>query len=122
MLGRPHVVFHGRGQDPRQLVDHVENAVEGDLVAPLLLRLVQEQFRLHSGDVRGVAAFLNVVLYHVICVVFLANGDVLFLAVAGRSCRESAKMLARRVDLLCRYCTSYFEHPPGAKDLVSRRD
>ena len=62
--------FHGRGHDPLQLVDHVEDAVAGDLIAKLLL-LVHGQLQPYSGGVRGVAAFHAVVLYHVLRVVFL---------------------------------------------------
>ena len=59
-----------------------KNAVAGDLVAPLLhlvqqifLLLIQEQSQSYSGGVRGVAAFHTVVLYDVLRLVFLADGD-----------------------------------------------
>ena len=94
VLGRPHVSFLcGVGHGSCQLIDRVEDAVAGDLcevhhgssdplVAPLLLlvqqlllRLVQGQFRLYSEDVRGVTAFHTIALYHVLCVVFLVDGE-----------------------------------------------
>ena len=77
VVGCPHVSFHGRGQDPLQLVDHVEDAVAGDLIAKLL-SLVQGQFLPYSGKLRGVAAFHAVLLYHVLRVVFLLMAIVPF--------------------------------------------
>ena len=99
MLGRPHVSFGGLGHGPHQPVDCTKDIAAGDLcemhdgssdclVAPLLLlvqqlllRLVQGQFRLYSGGVRGVEAFYTVALYHVLRAVFLADSDGLFLTV-----------------------------------------
>ena len=82
MLGRRHVSFRGHGHDPRQLVEHVEDAVASDFTAPIfhlvqysLLQVVQGQFQPYSGSVRGVAAFHIVAMYRVLRVVVLADGD-----------------------------------------------
>ena len=82
-------------------MNHVEDVVESDLcevhhdfgdclVAPILpfvqqlfLWLFKGQFRPHSGRVRGVVAFHTVVVYHVLCLVFMAHGNRPFLTVAG---------------------------------------
>ena len=109
MLGRSHVSFRGLGHSPRQLVDRVEDVVAGDLcevhhgssnhlVASLLLRVQQPLLRLVWGQfqpyfrgVRGVTAFHAVVLYHVLRVVFLVDGDSLFLTVAGEVRAENSR-------------------------------
>ena len=85
----------------RQLVHRVEDVVAGDLcelyhdscyhlVVPLLLLvhelilwLVQAQFQPYFGGVGEVVAFHTVALYHILPLIFLADGDGTFLTVAG---------------------------------------
>ena len=85
----------------RQLVHRVEDVVAGDLcelyhdscyhlVVPLLLLvhqlilwLVQGQFRPYFGGVGEVVAFHTVALYHILPLIFLADGDGTFLTAAG---------------------------------------
>ena len=140
VLGRPHVSFRGLGHGPRQLVDRVEDVVAGDLcevyhhssdrlVAPLLflvqqilLRLVQGQFRTYSGGVGRVAAFYTVVLYEVLRIVFLTNGDDLFLMVAGDVHAEDLRKSLHDESTLVGTVRLSFEHPPGANNFMSRRD
>ena len=112
--------FHGRGHDPLQLVDHVEDAVAGDLIAKLLL-LVQGQFQPYSGGVRGVAASHAVVLYHVLRVVFLLMGIVPFSYSRDVHAEDLRNSLHNELVLVGTACLT-FEHPPGANDLVSDGD
>ena len=53
------------------------------LVQYLILRLVQRQFRPYCGGVRGVAACYTVALYHILRIVFPADGDGPVLAFKG---------------------------------------
>ena len=64
------------------------------LVQPLLLWLIQVQFRPYSGGLRGAAAFHTVALYEVLCVVFLADGDGPFLTVASDVNGEDSRHVA----------------------------
>ena len=112
VLGRLHVSFRGRGHGSCKLVDRVEDAVAGGLcevhhrpsdrlVGPLLLlvqkllpQLLQGQFPPYYGGLRGIAAFHTVALYHVLRVVFRANGDGSFLTVAGDVRTENFRHVA----------------------------
>ena len=87
-----------------------------------LLRLVQGTFQPYSGGVREVAAFHTVALYHVLRIVFLADGDGPFLTIAGDVHAEDLRKFLHDGSTIVNTVCINFEHPPGAKNLVSRRD
>ena len=140
MLGRPRASFRGLGHGPRKLVDRVANAVAGDwcgvyhgssdhlgaplllLVQELLLQMVQIQFQPYSEGVRGVAAFYTVALYHVLRVVFLADGDGPFLMVAGDVHAKGLLKSLHDEPTLVGTARPNFQHSPSANNLVSHRD
>ena len=90
------------------------------LVQQLFLRLIQEHFRPYVVD--GAAAFHTVVLYHVLHIVFLADGDGPFLTIAGDVHPEDLQTSLHDESTLVGTFRLDFLYPPYAHTFISRGD
>ena len=72
--------------------------------------------------VRSVAAFHTKELYHVLRIVFLADGDDPFLTIAGDAHAVDLQKSLRDESTLIVTVRLNFPHPSSAKDFVSLKD
>ena len=91
------------------------------VVQQFLLQLVQGQFRPYFGGLREIEAFHTVALYHVLRIVFLADGDGLFSQGRDGHAKDPRKFLHDESALLGTDRLT-FQLSLDANKLVSRRN